>query len=72
MKKQQTNKKSQPQQSCGVFFNLEWDFISVASNGGCTHSRNQEKNPLDDIVDILEVYDEGTPPRKNIMGTWGE
>lgn len=34
--------------------------------------KKKSQDPMENIIHQLEEYDEGTPPRKNIFGTWGE
>lgn len=37
-----------------------------------TDKQRKKKDPMEAIIEQLEEYDEGTPPRTNIYGTWGE
>ncbi len=37
-----------------------------------TNDSTRTNDPIQKILKMLEDYDEDTPPRKNVMGTWGE
>ena len=34
--------------------------------------KKKENDPMKKIIKQLEEYDEGTPPRKGVVSTWGE